>query len=120
MKALFVLAVLVLCLLASPATMVNEASAAPKESMSIKLEKPNSPAITDANQLPSEAKPGHEIRVSKDLGGALTNLLNAAAADAGATCKAECSIETGGITCPVGQQCYCGCPGGYASCGCKN
>ena len=92
-------------------------SAQAQETMKLELKRPSTPAVHSVEMLPKALQLGQEIRVDKSLGSQLTSLL--AASDGGAQCQANCDHEQGAIVCPVGRQCYCGCPGGYASCGCK-
>ena len=81
-----------------------------------------SPLITKSVDLPASVDLGEFIRVEESLAPRLDLLLTAAAVngEVNAQCEVKCDHEIGGITCPVGKQCSCGCPGGYAYCSCKN
>ena len=87
------------------------------------MKAPVTPAVEKLENLPDSLEVGKTLRVDKNLGSNLESLLKAATTAGGqvdAQCKIECDHELGGITCGIGRQCYCGCPGGYAYCGCKN
>ncbi|MBB5208363.1 hypothetical protein [Chiayiivirga flava] len=78
--------------------------------------------ITEPEGLPKSVDLGEFVRVNEALGSRLDILLKAASVEGevNAQCEVTCDHEIGGITCPVGKQCSCGCPGGYAYCSCRN
>jgi hypothetical protein len=76
--------------------------------------------IGKASELPKTLVEDKAFKAAPELRADVFRLLEAQkpAADV-AVCSVTCAHEVGAIQCAVGKQCYCGCPGGYASCGCK-
>jgi len=79
--------------------------------------------IDSAAQLPKTLEQGQLISTDSKNSALSESILNlvdqAAETKTSAACSVTCPHEVGGIECPIGHACSCGCPGGYASCECK-
>jgi hypothetical protein len=80
------------------------------------------PKATSRADVTADLAGQKAFRITDELRSYFFNALAAAPPppSGGATCTITCSSgEVGAITCGTGVQCYCGCPGTWAVCGCK-